>query len=161
DALTAAGEVTWMGLEPIGDRDGRVAVYLADRLSSLLPPPARLPQLAARDEAILRFLSAHGASFFGPLHEAIGGGYPAGTVAALWRLVWHGLVTNDTFHALRAFTRTHASSRKKRRDVDRPVFRSRRLVPPTAEGRWTLVRSDTASPSSGSTRQPRKDATQW
>jgi ATP-dependent Lhr-like helicase len=161
DALTAAGEVMWMGLEPIGDRDGRVAVYLADRLSTLLPPPARLPQLAARDEAILRFLSTHGASFFGPLHEAVGGGYPAETVAALWRLVWNGLVTNDTFHALRAFTRTHASSRKKRRDVDRPVFRSRRLVPPTAEGRWTLVRSGLATPESGPARQPRKDATQW
>jgi ATP-dependent Lhr-like helicase len=28
DAVTAAGEVVWMGVEPLGDRDGRVALYL-------------------------------------------------------------------------------------------------------------------------------------
>ena len=30
---------------------------------------------------------------------------PGETVDALWDLVWKGMVTNDTFHALRAFTR--------------------------------------------------------
>ena len=55
--------------------------------------------------AILDYLASHGASFFGPLHEAVGDGFPAETVSALWNLVWTGLVTNDTFHALRAFTR--------------------------------------------------------
>src|SRR5262249_29185474 len=81
----------------------------------------------------------HGASFFGPLHDAIGGGYPAEAVDALWSLVWRGVVTNDTFHALRAFTRAHAPRRKARRLQPPPVFRSRRLAPPSADGRWTLV----------------------
>src|SRR5206468_1665555 len=38
DAVTAAGEVVWVGVEPLGDRDGRVALYLADHLPRLLPP---------------------------------------------------------------------------------------------------------------------------
>ena len=36
DAVTAAGEVVWVGVEPLGERDGRVALYLADHLPRLL-----------------------------------------------------------------------------------------------------------------------------
>ena len=32
DTLIAAGEVAWAGVEPIGERDGRIALYLADKL---------------------------------------------------------------------------------------------------------------------------------
>ena len=154
DALTAAGEVVWVGVEPLGERDGRVALYLADHLSRLLAPTARsvsdtirreadrivsdTDRIGDRELAILDYLRAHGASFFGPLHEAVGGGYPNETVDALWTLVWRGLITNDTFHALRAFTRAHAANRKARR-VEPTAFRSRRLAPPSAEGRWSLV----------------------
>ena len=53
--------------------------------------------------------------FFGPLHDASGGGYPNDTVAALWNLVWRGLITNDTFHALRAFTHARAARKRQRR----------------------------------------------
>src|SRR5204863_2443446 len=38
DAVAAVGEVVWAGVEPLGERDGRVALYLADHLSRLLPP---------------------------------------------------------------------------------------------------------------------------
>jgi ATP-dependent Lhr-like helicase len=162
----------WAGVEPLGDRDGRIALYLADHLTRLLPPDTvRLkadttsirgaskadttsfrgtskvdPTAAAgnqpdRGEAIAEYLRTHGASFFAPLHEASGGGYPAETVDALWDLVWSGLVTNDTFHALRAFTRSRAPRRRARRAAP-PAFRSRRLVPPAAEGRWSLIRRD-------------------
>src|SRR6202008_424958 len=94
----------------------------ADHAARLLPPAARRTGSAAdvppadalgdREAAILDVLRERGASFFGPLHDAVGGGYPAETVDALWSLVWRGLVTNDTFYALRAFTRTRASRRK-------------------------------------------------
>jgi ATP-dependent Lhr-like helicase len=92
----------------------------------------------SREAAILDALRARGAMFFAPLHEGVGGGYPGETVQAIWNLVWQGLVTNDTFHALRLFTRASAPSRRTRR-IETASFRSRRLVPPTAEGRWTLV----------------------
>ena len=60
----------------------------------------------------------HGASFFAALHEAGGGGYPGETVDALWDLVWKGAITNDTFHALRAFTRP--PERRSRKPAERP-----------------------------------------
>src|SRR6185436_10092063 len=40
DAVTAAGEVIWVGVEPIGDRDGRIALYLAEHQQRLMPPDA-------------------------------------------------------------------------------------------------------------------------
>jgi ATP-dependent Lhr-like helicase len=109
--------------------------------------------LDTRETKILACLRTHGASFFAPLHEAAGGGYPAETVDALWHLAWKGLITNDTFHALRAFTRARPARQKTRRPVhtDAGGFRSRRLVPPSAEGRWSLVR----------TGLPATDATTW
>ena len=64
------------------------------------------PDLSDRERAIVDILRARGASFFGPVHEAAGGGYPAETVSALWTLAWKGLVTNDTFQVVRAFTQS-------------------------------------------------------
>jgi ATP-dependent Lhr-like helicase len=146
DAVMAAGEVVWVGVEPIGERDGRIAFYLADHLQTLLPPEVARPKPDATRadhataEAIVDHLEGHGASFFGQIHEAAGGGYPAETVDALWNLVWRGAITNDTFHAIRAFTAARAPRRRLKRPAAAPVFRSRRLVPPAAEGRWSLVR---------------------
>ncbi len=37
DTLIAAGEVVWCGLEPIGEKDGRIALYLAEKLPVLWP----------------------------------------------------------------------------------------------------------------------------
>lgn len=136
DALAAAGEVRWAGVSPLGQRDGRVALYLADHLPALLPPPSAEP-LEPRQAAIVEWLGQEGSSFFGPLHDAAGGGYAGETVDALWTLVWRGLVTNDAMVALRAFA---APPDRSRRRTEATPFRSRRLVPRTAEGRWTLVR---------------------
>ncbi len=139
DTLMAAGEVTWVGVEPLGEHDGRVALYLTDHLARLLPARAAAgaPARTERERAIVDHLRSQGATFFTAIHQGIGGGFPNDTVDALWALVWTGLVTNDTLHALRAYVRASAS-REKRRDR-RGVFRSRRLVPPAAEGRWSLV----------------------
>ncbi len=135
DTLAAAGEVAWVGFEPVGHRDGRIGLFLTDHLRTLRPEPAVAPT-DGREADILRTLAARGASFFGDVHEAAGGGYPGETVEALWRLVWAGLITNDTFHALRAFARPPA---RRGRDQSAPSFRSRRVVPRQAEGRWALV----------------------
>jgi ATP-dependent Lhr-like helicase len=40
--LMAAGEVIWTGVEPLGERDGRIALYLTDHL-----PRLRAPHIAA------------------------------------------------------------------------------------------------------------------
>ena len=143
DSLTAAGELVWCGLEPLGDRDGRLALYLTDHLPRLRRP-ARMDDLGERERAVLDHLRSEGASFFAAIHDAAGGGYPAETVDALWDLVWRGALTNDTFHALRAFTRP--PERRQRPSMALRAgpsqgrsFRSRRVAPPSAEGRWSLV----------------------
>lgn len=148
DTLIAAGEVAWCGVEPIGERDGRIALYLADRMPALLPVRPAPPQPASpRERAILETLARGGAMFFAQMHEAVGGGFPGETLDALWSLVWQGLVTNDSLHALRAYVAKPGASRAKRREHNSPSFRSRRTVPPTAQGRWTLTpRIDRATP---------------
>ena len=37
DTLISAGEVLWLGVEPLGERDGRIALYLTDHAKALLP----------------------------------------------------------------------------------------------------------------------------
>ncbi len=140
DALTTAGEVVWGGLEPLGEHDGRLALYLTDHVAKLRQPraPADLPE---RERLIVDHLARNGASFFAALHEAAGGGYPGETVDAIWTLVWNGVVTNDSLNAVRAFVRPPERSRRKAAQTARAArsFRSRRVAPPTAEGRWSLI----------------------
>jgi ATP-dependent Lhr-like helicase len=143
DTLVAAGEVVWAGFDPIGERDGRIGLYLAEKLPLLWPirPSAPAPTLDERPQKIVEYLRRNGASFFQPLHEGIGGGYPGETIEALWSLVWLGLLTNDALHALRAYCEkpTGSGRSKPARRVHNQVgFRSRRTTPPTAQGRWSL-----------------------
>ena len=139
DTLIAAGEVTWAGVEPIGERDGRIALFLADKLPLLLQQRPLVEPMTEREEKLLAVLESTGASFFDPLHQAAGGGYPGETLDALWSLVWRGLVTNDSLHALRAYIARPESARTPRRYQTGMVFRSRRTTPPTAQGRWSLL----------------------
>ena len=67
--------------------------------------------------------------------------FPGETIDALWGLVWAGRVTNDTFHALRAYMAKRASTRSSSRQHVQSNFRSRRTLAPSAQGRWTLVDS--------------------
>jgi ATP-dependent Lhr-like helicase len=145
DTLIAAGEVAWAGVEPIGERDGRIALFLADKLPMLAQPRPQAEPLKEREEKLLAVLESSGASFFDALHEAVGGGsqgdrgFPGETIDALWSLVWRGLITNDSLHALRAYIARPETARNQRRMQTGMVFRSRRTTPPTAQGRWSLV----------------------
>jgi ATP-dependent Lhr-like helicase len=146
DALISAGEVVWAGVEPLGERDGRIALFLSDHVRSLwrgvIQPPS-IEDLSEREQAILAALDARGALFFAALQEAAGGGFPQDTVDAIWNLVWRGLITNDTLQPLRA--QVGSLAREKRgRPASRP-FRSRRVAPPAAEGRWTRLAPRTAA----------------
>ncbi|MGD0445659.1 MAG: DEAD/DEAH box helicase [Edaphobacter sp.] len=153
DTLIAAGEVVWVGLEPLGERDGRIGLYLAEKLPALWPVVAGARQQSAgdlrpspdttadeREEKVIEHLKSHGASFFQEMHEAVGGGYPGETLDTLWSLVWKGLLTNDGMAALRAYCERPASTARKpvRRIDQQAVFRSRRTTPPAAQGRWAL-----------------------
>jgi ATP-dependent Lhr-like helicase len=144
DALAAAGEVTWVGVESLGERDGRIALYLTDALPKLWRPSPDVTPLSGREARIVDALRARGACFFAAVHEGAGGGFAGDTVAAVWSLVWRGLVTNDTFTALRAFTAP--PERRDRRAARRRPYRSRRTTPPTVEGRWSLLESRATAP---------------
>jgi ATP-dependent helicase Lhr and Lhr-like helicase len=149
DTLMAAGEVVWVGVERIGERDGRVALYLTENLPHLLPPRATDPTLSERARLILAALERSGASFFADLHDAAGGGFTGETLDALWELVWTGLVTNDTFHPLRSFLRRADDGKQRATSSDgRPGspdflrrFRARTGAGSSSQGRWSLVSS--------------------
>jgi ATP-dependent Lhr-like helicase len=150
DTLIAAGEVTWAGFEPIGERDGRIGLYLAEKLP-LLWPVVNAAQAASviednsatkeREDKLIEYLRSHGASFFQNLHDGTGGGFQNETLESLWNLVWRGAITNDSLQSLRAYTNREAgTTRKPARRVHNQAanFRSRRTTPPTGQGRWAL-----------------------
>ena len=139
DTLIAAGEVAWAGVEPIGEHDGRVTLFLADKLPLLAQQRPLTEPLTEREGQLLSVLESTGASFFEPLHQAVGGGYPGESIDALWSLVWRGLITNDSLHALRAYIARPESARAPRRLQTGVAFRSRRTTPPVAQGRWSLL----------------------
>jgi len=157
DNVMAAGEVVWVGLEQIGARDGRVALYLSESMPLLLPPrelQAEPPALSGKAQRILDVLAQNGASFFTTIHSALGGGFPGETRDALWELVWSGRITNDTFHPLRDFARPPDGKRDRTALAEAqpgsPEFlrrvRSRRLAGGPAQGRWSLLSSHLAAP---------------
>jgi ATP-dependent helicase Lhr and Lhr-like helicase len=144
DTLCAAGEVVWVGMGPLGERDGRLALFLADSLPLLLPARSDPPQ-GPLHQRIREHLARHGASFFDDLLVASGEGMTRPVTDALWDLVWAGEVTSDTPEALRAFLAAHAGRHERRPRVS--SFRSRRQVPPSAVGRWSRVPVPRRSPS--------------
>src|SRR6185437_1673364 len=112
DTLIAAGEGMWVGLDPIGERDGRIGLYLAEKLPGLwnVGSKEQGAAISERGEKVIAYLRERGASFFQDLHDGVGGGYPGETLDALWELVWKGLVTNDGMAALRAYCERPAGS---------------------------------------------------
>jgi ATP-dependent helicase Lhr and Lhr-like helicase len=137
DQLCSAGEIAWLGLSPLGERDGQIALYLADQRPLLAPPPRAVEgELAGRLRALF---TQRGALFFSDL-AAETGAFPRDLLAALWDLVWAGEVTNDTLAPLRGYLRGASGEAKERRaSLRRGAFRSRRVGPPGSEGRWSLV----------------------
>jgi len=133
DGLLASGELVWVGVEPHGSSDGKIALYRSDKLGLLAPPPIPAPGEA---QAKLRAeLQQGGALFFSDLVRRLGG-FPRDLLSALWDLVWAGEVTNDTLAPLRSL-QAHAKPAR-----GRPDPRARRAVMPGSEGRWSLVRRD-------------------
>jgi len=152
DTLMATGELVWVGVQKIGERDGLVALYLSKSLPLLLPPG----DLGASDESpservqrIIEFLGQKGASFFTDIHEACGGGFPGETLDALWELVWSSRVTNDTLHPLRHWlhppgTSRHRSGLSEGQPGSPEILRrmrSRIAASGPAQGRWSLIQS--------------------
>lgn len=139
DLLTTSGLVIWVGVEPLGETDGRVALYTAEEAPLLLRRPGA-DSVSDRPEdplcrALRTTLATRGALFFTQLLQAAPGEAPKDVCRALWRMVWAGEVTNDSLEPLRAYL----NPRRKVRAGYRPVLTTRALIPPEAAGRWSLV----------------------
>ncbi len=126
DMLAATGQIVWVGRGSAGPKDGKVAVYRRDNLAlgQDRAPTEASGQDATGDgaedaedrlapglrAALLEQLRRRGACFLLDLQRAAepvlaGVGAGAGAEAfdaALWDLVWDGVITNDTFAPLRA-----------------------------------------------------------
>jgi ATP-dependent Lhr-like helicase len=179
DELTAAGEVTWTGCGALPGGDGWLALAPADVADLLLPdvdpePPtspvctAVLDALGGGFDGSVARAGAGGALFFRQLADAVGARLldsgeaapdDAALVAALWELVWAGLLTNDTLGPVRTLTAGKGAAHKPRRPPPRgryarlrgTGYRGRatmptRSGPPTGAGRWSLAPAREADP---------------
>jgi ATP-dependent Lhr-like helicase len=126
------------GVQPLGERDGRVSLFLAEDLWALFSPTAPPPGQEIH-ERLRDHLARHGASFFAELHEASAEALPGPALAALWDLFFAGQVTNDTPGALRAFLGSRTTRVAERRRRLGRAYRSRRAMSPGAGGRWSLL----------------------
>ncbi|WP_375400933.1 ATP-dependent helicase [uncultured Amnibacterium sp.] len=147
DELTATGEVTWSGAGRLAGNDGWVALHLADSVPLTLPD-AEQADLSPLEQEVLAVLGGGGAFFFRQLVDAVGASDDAALQAALWNLVWAGLISNDTFAPVRALIGAGGTAHRQPRRAPRArAYRGRgvrpsmpsRSGPPTAAGRWTIL----------------------
>jgi ATP-dependent helicase Lhr and Lhr-like helicase len=144
DSLCLGGEVMWgrwtrretraevPSRRPGLTRTAPLGLGIREDLALLLDGmPADEAALSAPSHDVLEFLRGRGASFF---HEVVAGArrLPAEVEDALWQLVAAGLVTADSFAALRALVSGETKRMEHSRRMRRPPRRTR-------EGRWSLL----------------------
>ncbi len=149
DELGAAGELVWVGAGALGARDGRVILLRRARAAGLAPPAQPIAGDGVLHAAITAHLATAGASFLVAL-EAATRASRADVTAALWQLVWAGVVTNDTFAPLRSLAAP--ATRRGSGHAPRAGTRARPAALPNGSavrspgGRWSLVASFGAPP---------------
>ncbi len=164
DELTTSGEVTWTGCGSLAGGDGWIALAPIDVADLVLPDLEGQLELTPTHRCVLAALgwnpaggpAGGGALFFRQLAdqaaerllaeaEPVPG--DADLVAALWDLVWAGLLTNDSLAPLRALVSGRSAAHRPRRSAPRGRYARMRLGrppmpsragPPTAAGRWSL-----------------------
>ena len=147
DELTTSGEVLWSGRGELPGGDGWVALHLADAAPLTLFEP-NLADAGELHGRVIDALAGGGAFFFRQLSTALAVTAPVDDkdlAAALWDLVWAGLVGNDTLAPLRArlgatTTRSRSAPRARgRRAPGRVLSALAQSAPPTVAGRWSLL----------------------
>jgi ATP-dependent Lhr-like helicase len=147
DELTTSGEVLWSGRGELPGGDGWMALHLADAAPLTLFEP-NLAEQGDLHGRIIDALAGGGAFFFRQLSTAVSLTDPVDDkdlAAALWDLVWAGLVGNDTLAPLRARlgatpTRSRATPRARGRRAPARVLNALAMsAPPTVAGRWSLL----------------------
>ena len=137
DELTSSGDVVWWALDPL-PRDAWVALAPRD-LAGYLRPPAVVPDLPV-DIETLALLAGGGGWFADQLAARLSDAKGAAEVTeSLLRLLWAGMVSNDTIAPLRRRVGRH----RPRRTTSRPGMRNRlrngRVQRPETGGRWWVL----------------------
>jgi len=150
DELTTAGEVVWSGCGALAGGDGWIALAPGDVADLVLPDADETAAETSPLHTELVSAVRHGALFFRQLVDRVTPQLDsppddAAVVAALWDLVWAGLVSGDTLAPLRAQVSGRGATHRPRRSAPRgryarlragrPAMPSR-TGPPTVAGRW-------------------------
>lgn len=160
DELTAAGEVVWSGHGQIAGRDGWIALHPGDAVPLTLDEGEDVTD--PLDARVREALEPGGAFFASQIADMVRSRLTADEAAeisetavteALWRLVWAGRTTNDTFAPVRQLLSGGSQSHKTVRRAPRTrTFRGMSMSRPapvrnaTAGGRWSLLPEPEADP---------------
>ena len=160
DELTAAGEVVWSGHGQIAGRDGWIALHPGDAVPLTLDEGEDVTD--PLDARVREALEPGGAFFASQIADMVRSRLTADEAAeisetavteALWRLVWAGRATNDTFAPVRQLLSGGSQSHKTVRRAPRTrTFRGMSMSRPapvrnaTAGGRWSLLPEPEADP---------------
>ncbi|WP_233567749.1 hypothetical protein [Cohnella faecalis] len=100
--LCGSGEVIWIGRKEDGDKEGKVAFFLAESKELLAPfiQAIHKADTPTKHPGLLRKLKEEGASFLTKLSREEGKP-PSEVLADLLDLVWEGRASNDQFAPLR------------------------------------------------------------
>jgi ATP-dependent Lhr-like helicase len=158
DELTLAGEVVWAGAGSLTGNDGWIALAPAELGPFVLPPAEDVDDPLAG--SVRDALGADEAVFFRTLVERLGGAETdAALTAAVWQLVWAGVLTNDTLGPVRALLGSAGRTAHTRRPraprgrygryaglVAPGGTSALRPAPPGMSGRWSAVPPREADP---------------
>lgn len=100
DLLCASGEVIWLGKKEEGDKEGKVAFFLAESKALYAPYVTARDRAETKHPRLLERLQSGGASFLTKLSREEGK-LPSELLPDLLDLVWEGRVSNDQFAPLR------------------------------------------------------------
>jgi ATP-dependent helicase Lhr and Lhr-like helicase len=151
DELCASGELVWAGAGSIPGGDGWLVFTWAETAPLLLPLPDPDFAVGPVHDQLLAALAGPHALFFRQLAEQVEGVPEPDLVAALWDLVWAGLVANDTLAPVRALlsgggahkpkaaaprSRYRTPGRLPASRLSRASLAAVRSGPPIVAGRW-------------------------
>ncbi|MBB6672672.1 DEAD/DEAH box helicase [Cohnella nanjingensis] len=113
DLLCASGEVLWIGRKDEGDKEGKLAFFLAEAKALLAPFAHPRAEEPTKHPKLLRLLEEGGASFLTRLSREMDAA-PSELLPDLLELVWEGRVSNDQFAPLRLHAQAGNAKRAQR-----------------------------------------------
>lgn len=136
DLLCAAGDVVWIGRREEGEKEGKIAFFLAESTDLLAPC---LPSAGDSSQPeLLAYLKTKGACFLAQIARDFGE-VPSAMLARLLDLVWEGRAANDQFAPLRLALSGGTAAKSK---GGRAGFQS-------GLGRWYATGSFASAPPAG------------